>query len=410
LTSCSFVLGTVNANALTYSAEETSLQWAIGQAIDCSLLLKEADARLQMKLAECWQAGVLPNPAINFEFNEIRLTGQRSPFRELQASFEISQLIELGNKRSARQNVLAAEASAILWETESIKQNLIKTVTGVYADAFTAQMKLNLLKELHQNATNIVECLTEKVKNGKTSPILQRKSILARHAISVDLKKAEATLASVKRQLTLLCGGSFDCLQQISDPILPITPPRPIEYYLGSICKNTEIAQLEAAQLVSRYNYDLQRANSIPNAIFSTGLEHDSPFGGCRLCFELGFEIPVFNRNQGNISRAAWEEYSIVYKIQDLERQLTARCQDLYADWIRNYETIELIQMELIPAAQELLQIHSNREASGKEDCLERLEANKDLFDLHLQYIDAVNGFYHLKADMRFLCGTDFDN
>ncbi|MBA2728457.1 MAG: TolC family protein, partial [Parachlamydiaceae bacterium] len=400
-----------------YEPESISLPKAIEQALDCSLQLKEADARLQMKLAECWQAGVFPNPSINFSFNQVKLPNDSSCWDEMQSSLEISQLIEFGNKRTARQNLVAAEASIILWETELIRQNLIKSVTETYLDAFTAQKRLEILNQLHHNATNIVDCMTEKVSNGKASPIAQRKSILSQHAVGVELKKSVASLSAARRELASLCGGSSNCLQSISEPTETINPPISIENNLCLISKNAEIAQLEATQLVAQYNYILQKANSIPNALVSAGVvryngtgvgrhNHDAEY---RLIVELEFELPVFNRNQGNISRAVWEEYSILYKIQDLERQLTVRCEDLYTNWIRTYETIELIQKELIPAAEEMLQIHCDREASGKEDCLVRMEANKDLFDLQLQYLDAVNEFYHVKANMRFLCGTGFE-
>jgi cobalt-zinc-cadmium efflux system outer membrane protein len=410
------MLGSVDLNAVAYTTDSISLSNTIEQALECSLALKEADARLQMKLAECWQAGILPNPAVNFALNQVRLPGETACWNELQSSIELSQILELGNKRSARQNFVAAEASIILWETEIIRQNLIKNVSENYFDAYTAQKRFEILNQLNQNAEEIVDCLTEKVTNGKASPLLQRKSVLARHATNVALKKSEGTMSAVKRQLTLLCGDTFDCLQEFSEPTEPLTPPAPLESYLCLILKNPEIAQLEATQLVAQNNYILQKANGVPNAVFSAGVIRYSNAGvrrksdaDYRLILEFGFEIPVFNWNQGNVSRAAWEEYSVLYKIQDLERQLMSRCKNIHANWIRAYETIELIQNELIPAAQEMLQIHSNREASGKEDCLERLEANKDLFDLQLQYLDAVNEFYHLKADMRFLCGTGFE-
>lgn len=388
-------------------ADTPILAEAINLACENSLELKDADARLQMKLAECWQAGLFPNPALTFQFNEIRFPGKKSVLGFLQASFAVTQLIELGNKRTARQNVIAAEAASVLWETETIKQGIIKKVIDAYADYFAAQKKLILLNKYYQNATEIVDCLTEKVSSGKASLLLQRKSILARHAIAMDLKKIEFSIASIQRQFFLLCGNGFNFQVDPPEFFQELAPPLPMECYLCQLSNNAEISQLQSMQMTAYFNYYLQKANSVPNLVVSTGLEHDSPWGGCRLSLGLGIELPICNQNQGNISRAAWEGHAILYRIQSLEKEMVVRCQNLYAELLRNYETIAFIGNELIPASEELIQIHSNREIAGKEDCLERLAANKEFLDLQMQYIDAINEFHHLNAELRILCGQD---
>ncbi len=401
--------GPLYSSCIGIDSNRPALQEATELAFANSMQLKEVDARVQMKLAECWQAGLCPNPAFLFELNQFDLPNKRRSFDQVQASFEISQLLELGNKRSARQNVMAAESSIILWEAESIRQALIKRVSDTYVDAITAQRKLDMLSDLHDNGSKILDCIAQKVQNGKISPILQRKSVLNLHTVNVEQKKTAALLATSKRQLELLCGDTFDFNALRLEPLPPLTPPLPIENYLNLIYKNSEIAQLEATQLAAHYNYHLQRSNRIPNLVVSAGVNQYSPCSNYQLSFGLGFEIPIFNRNQGSISRSQWEEYSVFYKILDLEKQLKLRCEELYAEWIRLYETLELIQEELIPSTLEMLQIHSDREVSGKEDCLERLEENKNLYDLQLQYIDALHDFHHLKANMRLLCGMDFE-
>ena len=119
--------------------------------------------------------------------------------------------------------------------------------------------------------------------------------------------------------------------------------------------------------------------------------------------------MPIFDRNQGNVCRAGWDGYSAFYHLLEVEKEFLARCQDLYAKWQSTYIEINLISSELIPTAQEMLEIHSDRESNGKEDCIARLETNREFIELQLQYIDAVKEFHHLKADLRLLCGEDFE-
>lgn len=384
------------------------LQMAKDLAIDHSLQLKEAEARIQMKLAECLQAGLAPNPALLLEFDEIRCSSRHSTFGRLEATFGITQLIELGDKRTARQNVIAAEASIVMWEWASLKEGLIKKVTDAYIDLYALHAKTQLLDQTLENATKMTECLTEQVKQGKVSLLAQKRSRLAENAIMNDQKRLQAELAAIKRQLVLLCGEEVfedsDCQPNLS-LFWTVSPLLPLDAYLALVPSNPELSQLSAIQLTAHHNYHLQKANAIPDVALTAGVERDSPYGGCRLLFGIGFELPISNRNQGNISRANWEGYAALYKHQDLEREMLARCQDLYADLQRSYGTINLLSSELIPTAQEMLKIHENREKNGKEDCLEALATYHELFEYQAQYTDAIREYHHLKASLRLLCG-----
>ncbi|MBA3237777.1 MAG: TolC family protein [Parachlamydiaceae bacterium] len=406
--------------------ESCILQKSIELAVDHSLQLKEAEARIQMKLSECLQAGLAPNPALLLEFDEIRCSTRRSALGKLESFLGITQLIELGNKRTARQNVVATESSVAMWEWETTKEQLIKKVTDVYIDAFAIHARIKLLDQTLQNAVKLNECLTELLNQGKGSLLLQKKSLLAQNTILNDRKRALSDLASIKRQLVLLCGNeallNFDELcstvlvntfqgtanQAINlHPELSVSAPLPLATYLSLVPNNSELSQLSAIQLAAHYSYHLEKANAVPDVALTVGVENERHYGGCRLLFGFGIEIPVNNRNQGNISRANWEGYAALYKRQDLEREMLARCQDLYSDLQHRYGTIELLSRDLIPTSNEMLKVHSDRELHGKEDCLEALVTYRELFEFQAQYIEEVKEFHHLKASLRLLCGED---
>lgn len=418
---CSLVAILLTGVASLSATESAAMHQAIDLAVNHSLQLREAEARIQMKLAECQQAGLLPNPGLFLGFDEIRCSDHRSVLGRLQTALGITQLIELGSKRSARQNVVAAEASIVMWEWETIKEELIKKVTDVFIDAYALQAKIKLFDQALENSLKLTVCLTEQIEQGKGSVLLQKRSRLAQHAIINDQKRAEAELAAIKRQLVLLCGQNvplnfiYNC--DIKDktaefvnlhPSLFVHAPLPLATYLSLVPGNAELSQLSAVQLAAYYNYLLQKANAVPDMEVTAGIEHDSPHGGCRLLFGFGFELPIYNRNQGNISRANWENYAALYKHEDLEREMVARCRNLYGEFQRSYESIELLHRELMPLAQEMLKIHGERQLHGKEDCLEALMTYRELFDVQSQYIDAVKEFHHLKASLRLLCGEDF--
>jgi cobalt-zinc-cadmium efflux system outer membrane protein len=233
---------------------------------------------------------------------------------------------------------------------------------------------------------------------------------LARNALASEKIKAKSALESAKRQLRQLCGDEIANQQLLSHQFEPPKAPQAQSCYLDLIVNNPELSKLKATQLASYYNYELQKVNRIPDLGLSAGIEHFNRQGGLRFYVELGIELPIFDRNQGNICRSGWEAYATLFDLEDLQVEFMARGSDLYAEWQSCFETIELLNQELIPAANELLAIHNDRQMTGKEDCLEWLEANGELCSYQMQYIEAVEKYYHLKANLRYLCGEAFES
>ena len=281
------------ATPLTAEAQ-APLQSAIEQAVDQSLQLRQIEARIQMKLAECWQAGLCPNPEIGIELSENRPPKEWSSSRNLQTSFGITQLLELGSKRSARQNVVAAEAAIVMWEWYTTRAELINKVTDAFIDGYAAQEKIRLLENALQNASQLHECHSEKVKQGKASLLQQKRYALSLSTLTNDLNKAKGSLESIKRQLNLLCGNPVFGDEISSLPLLHVDAPLPLSEYLCLVPNNYEISQLRAIQQVAFYNYELQKANGVPNMAVAAGVERYCPIGGCRFFIGIGMERAYF--------------------------------------------------------------------------------------------------------------------
>lgn len=396
------------AETAVFGAPPISLEYALNCAFESSLALKQAEANVQMKLAECWQAGLRPNPELSVGADSLAGRGNNLGFNSSGPFATISQVFELGNKRSARQNAAAAVAYTAMWDREILRQEIAHKVTDLIIDAAALNAKVNLLRLSNENALDSLACLAERVKNGKATYIQQKQNELALSSTKITLKKAESELASILQELALVCSCSIPPVDQINYPFFDVAPPPPFNNYANALSNNPEVSKYHSMLFASSENYHLQRANAIPNLEVTAGVCRDNDSRHNSFCFELSIPLPIFDRNQGNISKSCWETQATAYLLKEVETRLKMSCAKIHEQWVKTFESIVSLQNDSLPASQEILNICVEGNQQGKYDCLDILGAQSRQIDFKIQLVEALKEFHHLKADLQFLCGSCF--
>ena len=372
---------------------------------DASFSLRVLDNRLEMKYAEGWQAGLWPNPLLSIEVDSISLSRKQHTFQDSDATIAISQLIELGGKRTARQNVVAAEAAALICEREAMHQKLAYNLTLSFNEYIQSMEKFRLTALIHDNESSKLDCLSENVATGKTRLTEQRKAQILLHKKKNDLHQALGLHSKAKNELEKLSYLHLDDEKIDCKDFITITSLQDLDYYLELLPQNAELGQKQYEQLAAYYRYFLQKALTTSDLEVRAGVEKEYHIGGCQLLLEVSFALPVFNRNQGSIAQAAWEGHAAYHDVQDKKRELEIRCRQIYDQLSYSLEAIDLLKDSLIPKAQELIALFIEIENEDKQTCADRLDAITELYDLELLYIDALKEYHDLMAELNLICG-----
>src|SRR5262249_61732096 len=93
----------------------------------------------------------------------------------------------------------------------------------------------------------------------------------------------------------------------------------------------------------------------------------------------LTVPLPVYNRNQGNIARAAQTVVQTEVQLANLERQVILEIQRAEAAYDVTLATIKRLEAEILPAARENLEISLRRARSEKPDPNFTIEAQRAL-------------------------------
>jgi cobalt-zinc-cadmium efflux system outer membrane protein len=104
---------------------------------------------------------------------------------------------------------------------------------------------------------------------------------------------------------------------------------------------------------------------------------------------QVGMPVPVFNKNQGNIAAARAEYCRALQEAQRIDNAIRARLSVASGDYARAAEAVIMYTGELLPAAQETLDLAEEAYKVGEQDFVQLLVTRRTYFDTNLAFIAA---------------------
>lgn len=373
-----------------------TLDQAIQLTLEQSPILKAAQVQLEMRLADAWQMGLRPNPIFSYDLDDFGGTGPYKGLSGRSESYSISQLFELGGKRSARENVALAAVCGAYWDFQITKENIISKVKEAYIHAAIAKEQLEKAKKLAESSQEAFDCTSAKVSSGKTTPLMLKKSKYSHISCHLTNAKAEQEWKAASKYLKSLWGDLFSCAIDVTYPLYEVAPPPTLENCESLLENNPELMKARMNVYIARQEHELEKTRRMPDVELEAAYTQD--YGPTNHYFTVGvaFPIPLFDRNQGNICRSSWRTVQADYEQQELATELIARLCDAHERCLQSYEAVSMLSKQLLPMAEEALKDVSNGYHEGQFELSDVLSAQTDWLDAHKQYLDLLND-YHTK-------------
>lgn len=360
--------------------------------------VKGADANVMAKEADRWQAGAYPNPSLSVNLSSI---GSIQGDDQNQLFVGITQIIELGGKRSARLRVSAADQCATQWNLEALKTTLYTELLHAFIDVSVSQERIALAQGQQQIAEQALEMIATKAASGKTSGIEAKKANIAfQNSKLVYLKQLANKQKAKKHLLSLWDSSSPPCFDTVNFPLYRLLPLPPIEMLKERLHYNPELIRAEAEASRASQLVALERSRRIPDIAIQVAVTTEKFVQEPALNVGFGIPLPLFDQNEGNISRASYEQLQAVYRQMDIYNELQNTLDVLYQEWTWAYEQAMILKDSILPAAQETFQLAQESYNEGKTDYLNLLDARSTLFDIQQQYLDALEEYHHKHADI----------
>ena len=344
------------------------------------------------------QSEALPNPQLGATWEEVGKPSRTT-------SLQISQLIELGGKRSARIRAAGLGKDAATAEYEAKRIDVLTRATQAFIDVLAGQRRRQLSDQAVALAGQAAEAVGKRVTAGKVSPVEETKARLEAGAARIEAEQAGRELASARKRLTAFWGNSTPRFTEAAGDLEMLVVVPPLEQ-LTLRAKNNPERTRSIAEVARRSALlDGERAKRIPDITLGAGVKRAQDNRENLPLLTLSIPLPFFDRNQGNVLEAIRR----VEKARDEQSFFDTR---LESELGQTYERLKAVEMEvktlrdeLLPGAKSAFDAATTGYQLGKFGFLDAIDAQRTLFQSNQQYVKALAEFHRAVADIERLTG-----
>jgi len=385
---------------------EVRLRRALARALLYSPQLSTFSWEIRAREAEALQAGLLPNPEFGVELENFSGSGVYRGTDQTETTAALSQLIQLGGKRKKSRIAATLQARLAGWDFETARLDVLTSTTKAFVAVLAAQMMVDQADELAALTEKFFQTVVDRVEAGESSPVERTRAQVTLSASHVAQSQARLALDSARMELAALWGDDQAHFDRAVGSLGEVTSIPPRSRLTAFLEQNPDLARWETEEALSEAQLSLERANAIPDLTLAAGIRNLQESDDNAFVAGFFIPIPIFDRNQGGIAAARAERSRTQYAGMASRNRVSADLATAYRNLSAAFAAAEALQKEILPAASLAFESIDIGFRAGKFSFLEVLDAQRTLFEVKGQYIEALAAYHQAKADVERLIGA----
>ncbi|MBL8168919.1 MAG: TolC family protein [Acidobacteria bacterium] len=413
------------ADLTSLNVQLTSRQFIGPAGLTAENLAEEAFARsrelfaarqtLEIAKGRLLQAGLRPNPSIGVEQTTDYLTGRSG---EGNTGVGVTQVFELGGKRSKRVAVAQLEYDRAVADVRALERQIAAEIRSAYAQALAAARQLDIAERLIALDQELARVTEARLKEGDVAPLdlnLVRVEVDRLHAQSVQ-SRADLTAQLV----TLQTLAGFEPTEPLTlAPALERPPSLELTVAAATEIALRERADLQAARIAEELGdarISLAESQRTPNLAASVRYSRsrsvfdNTPIGVLNdvdhlLTAGLSIEIPLRNRNQGEIAAAVGERAQAKYRREFVEAIVKRDVALALNRYTAAAQSLAIYGGQVLPRAEENLKTIRAAYGFGEMPVMEVIAEQRRLVENQTQYNAALRDYYTSLAELERALG-----
>lgn len=351
--------------------------------------LAQAAAQIEAAHGRALQAGLYPNPSVGYQGEQI---GSRAgPLGERQGAFIDQTIVTAGKLRLSRAK-FSREADQAQWQAVAQEYRVLNGVRVRFYQLLALQRLLEVRADLLAIAEDAVKTTEELVNVGAANRADLLQARLEARQERVGLENARTQYLAAWQELAALVGA----------PDLP--PPRldgdlegfdPLPEWDATLAHLLEASpEVQVARLdVSRTQIALkrERVEPVPNVTLRLANGYNFETRSETTDVLVGVQLPVFNKNQGNIRAAAADVGRAQAEVGRVELSLRQRLARQYARYRTAQALIETYRAGVLPEAREAYQLYLESFRARRAAWPQVLVAQRTYFQISVDYVQALS-------------------
>ena len=384
-----------------------TLEKAIDIALERSLDLRQKFFEIPMARADVLQASLRANPVFYQDGQLLQYKGlpfsRSRPGGPQQYDTNITYPLDISGKRLARTAVAtrAVKVMEALYQ-DAVRQR-IDDVYGAYVAALNARQTERYARSSVQGFKNLSTRTKQLFDKGLVNRVDYDRVRVQLRTTELGLVDATASYRKARLDLGSLLNLSIEeaSAMELRGSIQVAAPPPPAIPDLVKIAldERPDITSLRLGVTRAQADVKLARANAYSDVyvLWQPYTFQDNSTYGLKSAtsWALGVTVPlpVYNRNQGGISRAKINVEQSQLQLNDIERQAKIDIEEAVQEYEISRRLVESLRNEVIPEAQEMLAQTVKLLDAGDKSIPELIAVQLEYNDKVKQYLDTAIRF-----------------
>ncbi len=382
-----------------------TLRDALARALDRSPYLASYSWEIRAREARALQAGLPPNPIFSAEVENIGGSGPKRGIESAETTLLLSQLIELGGKRSKRRSVGVFETQVAEWEYQGARLAVVAATTAAFIDGLAQQDAVRMAGEQIQLAEDVLRAVERQVRAGAVSSAEVPRAEVEVTNQQIESRLRQRALRAAYVRLATAWGESEPGFSSLEGDLNAVSEVPSEAELTRRMAAAPELARWQAEVTKRRAAIELANARRIPDVTLGLGPRHFNDTDDWALVVGMQVPIPVFDRNQG----ARRESQSRLAKSREQQRSTELRLRrelaGSYQGLASAYEEVVALRDEAIPTAKRAYAATKRAQRRGALRFTDVLDAQRSLFALRTRLVEAQASYHLSRARTEALIG-----
>ena len=372
--------------------------------------LAQAAAEIRAATGRKLQSGLYPNPTVGYQGEQIRGGIQGGG----EQGFFVSQDIVLGGKLGLNRRVLEQEKKQAEAEAEEQRLRVINGVRMFYYQALAAQEMVDLRRKLSKLAEDAVQTSHQLGNVGQADqPDVLQAEVEGEQA-ELAVVAAEQNQLRAWRALTATVGKPEMPLTHLAGNLEDLPEDSPDQWLQAIVQDSPAVKIAELGVLKAETSLARAKREPIPDLQLRGGLQQNRELEattnraiGLQGFAEVGVQIPIFNRNQGNVQASRAHVERAQREVQRVQLVLRERAAALLQSYMTSRSTVEQYRNRMIPRARKAYELYLKSYGGMAAAYPQVLISQRTLFQLQTDYLAALENLWGNSIALKGFLLTD---
>ena len=357
--------------------------------------LAEAQRNVERARQQARQAGLPPDPTVGYSGEHIR--GGSYHGGEEGAFF--SQDFVLGRKLALRRDVYRAEGRSNEFAVEIQRARIRDDVARAFIHALATQLAVTLQDRLLGVALDAETNAHEQERVGQADASAVLEAEVAAEQSKLDFEDAQRSFLAAFTQLATVAGQLALAPQPLTGPLVDPPAIKAEALAVADVAESPSVKLAQAQVTVAEARLKSAKRESVPDLNLKAGEWYSGETLGAThiKAGPMGFaeaavQLPLWNRNQGNVAAARAELDRAEKNVLRVQLMTRGQAEPLAQQYATSRSSAERYRTAILPRARRAYQLEVMKYQQMAQIYPAVLHSQGMLFSLQLKYLHALDG------------------